>query len=223
MPVEEDAFVETLASLGIAGALVAGVTGSVHCALMCGPLACLPLAKQRDARAALAWQLGRLTAYALVGFTLGALGRSALLLVRTDVTPVLPWVMAAGLVLTAFDVGRKLPAIPGVARVSRLLARAGQRTSPLARAALLGAATPFLPCGLLYGMFLAALASGTPARGALVLGAFALGSAPALGAVQLGAGRFQVPPWVRRAVLLAAAGLLIFRALTLHTEVAQCG
>ena len=47
----------------------------------------------------------------------------------------------------------------------RLLARAGQRTSALTRAALLGAATPFLPCGLLYGMFLAALASGSALTG----------------------------------------------------------
>lgn len=214
---------ETLSSLGIAGAFVAGVTGSVHCALMCGPLACVPVSRQREVQPALAWQLGRLTAYALVGFVLGALGRTALLLVRADVTPVLPWLMAAGLVLTAFDVGRKLPAIPGVARLSRLLTRAGLRTPPLARAALLGAATPFLPCGLLYGMFLSALAAGTPTRGALVLGAFALGSAPALAAVQLGAGRFTVPPLLRRAVLLGAAGLLIFRALSVHNEVTQCG
>lgn len=214
---------ETLATLGIAGAFVAGVTGSVHCALMCGPLACVPVARNRSVNAALSWHLGRLAAYSLVGLALGALGRSALLLVRTDVTPVLPWLMAAGLVLTAFDVGRKLPAFPGVARVSRLLTRVGMTTPPLAQAALLGAATPFLPCGLLYGMFLAALASGSPLRGALVLGAFAFGSAPALAATQLGAGRFQIPPLVRRAVLLSAAALLVFRALTTHAEVAQCG
>ena len=216
MPIEERAGVETLTSLGIAGAFLAGLTGSVHCALMCGPLACIPQSRGAGLKGATLWHFGRLTSYALVGLVLGSVGRSALVLVRTDITPILPWVMATGLVLTAFDFGRKLPALPGVARIARFLTR---RASPF----LLGAATPFLPCGLLYGMFIAAAASANPLSGAALLATFALASAPALIAVQFGAGRIAVPPLVRRGVLLGAAAILIFRALSTQAEVTHCG
>jgi sulfite exporter TauE/SafE len=72
-------------------------------------------------------------------------------------------------------------------------------------------------------MFLAALSTGSPLSGAALLGAFALGGAPALAAVQLGAGRIHISPMLRRGVLLGAAALLIFRALSMHPEVNQCG
>ena len=45
---------------------------------------------------------------------------------------------------------------------------------------LMGFLTPLLPCGLLYGMAAHAAASSSPVTGALEMGAFAFGSAPAL-------------------------------------------
>ena len=44
----------------------------------------------------------------------------------------------------------------------------------------LGVALGFLPCGLLYGALAAAAGAGGPARGALAMAAFTLGTAPAL-------------------------------------------
>jgi sulfite exporter TauE/SafE len=214
---------------GAVSALVAGATGSLHCALMCGPLAGAGLPRSGPARrlAAVGWHGGRVTAYALVGFALGALGRSASQGLTLSVQPFLPWVMAAGLVITALDLARHARPLPGVAQVSRLLARAGPRASPATRSFLLGAATPFLPCGLLYGLFLAAVATGSPLGGAAVLGAFALGALPALAMVQLGAERLEASPRLaqvmRRAVPLAAAAVLIIRALLTKDDPAQCG
>ncbi len=216
-----------LTSMGIASAFLAGVTGSVHCALMCGPLACVALPKTNRRSAGLAWHVGRVGAYALVGLLLGALGRTTLLALRVDVSPVLPWLMAAGLVMTALDVSKRLPAIPGVTHVARAFTRWSLAVNPTGRAALLGAATPFLPCGLLYGMFLAALSTGTVLGGASLLAAFALGGIPALSAVQLGAGTLSKRPKLalvlKRVVPLAAAAVLIVRALTTHNDVVQCG
>ena len=97
----------------------------------------------------------------------------------------------------------------------------------MTRSFLLGAATPFLPCGLLYGLFLAAIATGTPWGGAAVLGAFSLGALPALGAVQFGTGQFARSPrlalFARRVVPLSAAVVLVARALMTRADVAKCG
>ena len=218
-----------LASAGALSALVAGATGSLHCALMCGPLACagLPSTGPERRRAAISWHLGRVVAYCFVGLLLGALGRGVSRGLMISVQPVLPWVMAAGLVITALDLARHVRPLPGVLSISRALARGGARLQPVTRAFLLGAATPFLPCGLLYGLFLAAIATGTPWGGAAVLGAFSLGALPALAAVQLGVNRLDRAPRLalvaRRVVPLVAAVVLVARALMTRGDVAKCG
>jgi sulfite exporter TauE/SafE len=198
---------------------VTGLAGSPHCALMCGPLACAGLAGEPRARrrAALAWHIGRLAAYALAGALLGALGRGALAALQAPPARALPWVMAAGLVLSALEVGRRLPALPGAARLSFALARIGARLSPVARAALRGAATPFLPCGLLYGAFVVAIGAGSALGGLTVMAAFAAGAVPALTFVQANARWLTSRPGAeraaRRVLPLVAAAVIIWRAL----------
>lgn len=205
---------------GVIAALVAGATGSLHCALMCGPLACAGVSREPAARrrSMWAWQLGRIAAYAGVGLALGWAGRQVARGLVVSVQPYLPWLMAAGLVATAFELGRHLAPLPGVASIARLLIRAGARLTPVVRSAVMGAATPFLPCGLLYGIFLAAIAAGTGIGGAFVMGAFALGGAPALFGAQVGARWTMRWPRaaavLRRAVPLLAAGVLVWRAVT---------
>jgi sulfite exporter TauE/SafE len=218
-----------LAWAGAASALVAGATGSLHCALMCGPLACAGLPRSGPDRrvAAVGWHVGRVVAYTLVGFALGALGRGVSQGLVLSVQPVLPWVMAAGLVITAFDLAKHARPIPGVVHVSRALARLGAKTSPGVRSFLLGAATPFLPCGLLYGLFLAAIATGSPWGGAAVLGSFAFGAVPAIALVQVGATKIDRFPRatlvMRRVVPLVAAAVLVVRALTTKEAPEHCG
>jgi sulfite exporter TauE/SafE len=85
------------------------------------------------------------------------------------------------------------------------------------RAAFRGAATPFLPCGLLYGAFLMAAAAGGLLGGALVMLAFGAGAVPALTVAQTGLARLAAHPrayaLTRRAVPLGAAVVLVWRAL----------
>jgi sulfite exporter TauE/SafE len=206
---------------------------------MCGPLACVdlspaPLAsaqrsppsprsidRERDPRArrraAVAWQAGRIATYTATGTLLGALGHAGLALARAPLARALPWVMVVGLVLSAAEVGRHLPALPGLSRVARAFSAWGARTSIVARAALRGAATPFLPCGLLYGAFVVAVGTGSALAGAAVMLAFALGALPALALVQIGAPRLAARggagALVRRAIPLAAAALVAWRAI----------
>jgi sulfite exporter TauE/SafE len=87
------------------------------------------------------------------------------------------------------------------------------------RAGMFGAATALLPCGLLYGIAATAAASGKVVDGAMLLGAFALGTVPALVFLQIQAGALlrRLSPrrllWAQRGVALVAAGALIWRGL----------
>lgn len=214
-----------LSLIGAGSAFVAGTTGSLHCALMCGPLASAGASGTDGAqklRSLFGWQAGRVTAYAAVGFGLGLTGQTVSAAVSMQVQPYLPFLMALGLVVSALDLARHVRPLPGVAHVARALARWGAALPPGGRAFLLGAATPFLPCGLLYGVFIAAAAAGSGLGGAALLGAFALGGAPALAGVQWGArvgGRFEV---LRRAVPLAAAIILIWRGVLALQQGPDC-
>lgn len=205
----------------LAGSAVAGLSGSPHCALMCGPLACAGLPAEKGARlkSATAWHAARVGAYASVGAALGGIGGGITALLSKPVQQAVPWLMAAGLVATAFDVGRWLKPLPGVGAIAKALTARAQRVSPTLRAGLLGAATPFLPCGLLYGVFLAVAASGSALAGAGLMAAFAVGGTGALAATQLpGMAVHRLPPWVRRGVLVAAAALLIWRAAGVEAD-----
>lgn len=209
---------DVLSIAGAGGALVAGFSGSFHCALMCGPLACAA-GTGGGRRAVFAYQGLRFASYATVGASLGLVGQGAIALMATSVQPYLPWVMAAALVATALDVGKRLRPLPGIRQIASGLVALGAKFSPPVRAGAIGAATPFLPCGLLYGVMLAALATGSVAGGAAVMGAFALGSLPALLAAQVQlrwvANRPRALFVIRRVVPAVAAVVLVWRALAI--------
>jgi hypothetical protein len=215
---------------GALGSLVVGVTGSVHCLLMCGPLACasLPGVPGPERRkAVLAYQGARLGAYALVGGALGALGGGVMRALAVSAQPYLPWVMAVALVASALELGKRMRPLPGLVHVAGAISRVGAKFSFVGRAGAMGAVTPLLPCGLLYGVFAAALASGSFLGGVLVLGAFALGGLPALLGAQLQAGLWRNQPKVasfvlQRAVPLVAAAVLIYRAVNTASGRPSC-
>jgi sulfite exporter TauE/SafE len=215
-------------SVGVVAGFVAGLFSSAHCGAMCGPLACAaspsPLVKldARPRRAPRRWReptayhLARVIAYAAVGGSLGVAGegvRHAL----SDIAPVLPWVMAAVLVLSALGLHHRLAAPAALKRLLGVWMRRSAEFSPLVRAAAIGAATPLLPCAALYGLLLTAAATGSAFIGAGLMGAFALGATPALVLVQAHAPALRRHPrlalWVQRAVPLVAAAVLVWRAV----------
>lgn len=227
----QGSFGNPAAAVGLVAAVVVGVVSSLHCFLMCGPLACAAMGGPRDRRgrrkAIAAYQLGRVGSYTVVGLLLGAVGGGVSHLLSFSIQPVLPWVMAATLVAAAFDVGKRLPALPGLRRVSGWVARKSAGFSPTARSGAIGALTPLIPCGLLYGIFAAAVAAGTPLGGAAVMFGFAFGSGPALLLAQV-----QTQLWAKlpkglavglqKGVPLFAAALLIYRAVMVSPETPAC-
>jgi hypothetical protein len=186
-------------------------------------LACAGEARDVSARrrSAMAWQIGRLAAYAGVGALLGTFGHAVLTTLSGRTMRALPWAMAAGLAISALEVGRSVPGVPGIARISRGMVRTGAKFSPAIRALFRGAATPFLPCGLLYGAFVMAAAAGSLLGGVTIMTAFGAGAVPALAAVQAlvpaSLGRVRRSPRVaalsRRAIPLLAAAVIVWRAL----------
>lgn len=165
-------------------ALVAGLATSLHCAGMCGPIACGlgTLAKTEGERltAASLYHGMRLVSYAVIGAVCGALGRQPLAWFFDSPAVLLPWVLVAVLLMMAFGWDKKVPR-PAV--FNRLTARARLKAggfSAYGGASAMGLLTPLLPCGPLYLVFGAALLSGSAAKGAEFTLAFGLGTVPLL-------------------------------------------
>jgi uncharacterized protein len=205
-----------------AAAVVVGFSASFHCFVMCGPLACASCAAAEGPRwmRICAYQGARVLSYALVGGLLGALGAGVGLLLTVQLAQIAPWLLVVTLLASALDLGQRLPPIRGLTQFVRRAGSVAQRFPPVARAFTLGAITPLLPCGLLYGVFAASVATGTFAGGALALGAFGLGAIPALLVAQvpsrLTAGTGRVSLFARRALPVIAATFIAYRALFVH-------
>lgn len=167
-----------------AGAFVAGLATSLHCAAMCGPISCSLLSLQRPNQdpqtAAALYHTGRLLSYAALGALAGALGQWPLATLAHSPAMVLPWLLAAALLAIAANFHPHLPRPAFLKKWSFRTRLALPRLPLLPSALALGLATPLLPCGPLYLMLAIALASGSAPRGVEFMLAFALGTLPLL-------------------------------------------
>jgi sulfite exporter TauE/SafE len=167
-----------------AAAFIAGLVTSLHCLGMCGPIACW-LTPARGATDALtitvAYQLARLTAYALLGALAGLLGAQILALLNTAILAHLPWLMVAFFLAVALRLDRRLlPRIPVLNRLLLRIQTTLSRRSRLTAAAIAGIATPLLPCGPLYFLIALAAMTGSAPRGTEFMLAFGCGTLPLL-------------------------------------------
>lgn len=167
-----------------AAAFVAGLVTSLHCAGMCGPLACglMPLRGERvdGTTIATAYHVSRLAGYALLGAVAGGLGRTPLTWVSQSSLRWLPWLLVVFFLVLALRLDRHLPKFGSLGRVVWRV-QAWMRGRPRVQAAAaIGLATPLLPCGPLYFLVALALVSGSPRRGLEFMLAFGLGTVPLL-------------------------------------------
>jgi uncharacterized protein len=225
-----------------ASAFLVGLLGGLHCAAMCGGIvAALNLPSRRvvlagggvgTIAAAVAGQLplhvaystGRIASYTAAGAIAGGVGG-----VATLAETVMPIQIALGLVANALVVllGVYLAgAGSGVARLEGIGSALWRRVAPIGRRFLpadtplravgAGAVWGWLPCGLVYSVLALALASGDATRGAMVMLAFGLGTAPNLILAGLTLDRFRsllAMPGVRRSAGVAVAALGIWGAI----------
>jgi sulfite exporter TauE/SafE len=179
-----------------ATAFVAGLVTSLHCAGMCGPLACtlMPLRGDRadPATVSTAYHVSRLGGYALLGAVAGGLGASPLAWLTGSALRWTPWLFVLFFVALAFRWDRYLPKPLLLSRWSLHLHGWVRRQSRIRAAAAVGLATPLLPCGPLYFVLAVALMAGSAVRGVAFMLAFGIGTVPLLWLAQ---SRFS---WVRQ-------------------------
>lgn len=181
-------------TLSLGAALVAGFAASGHCLGMCGGIVGA-LAMRRPQAGfgtrlgyALAYNLSRITSYAVAGALAGLLGRT--LLAAVDVKPLsIAFRVVAGAIMIAAAVqvvsGRRLLGpleAAGSGLWRRLAPWAGRqgRSGGLGGAIGLGLAWGWLPCGMTYSMLLLAATTASVATGAAVMLAFGLGTLPSM-------------------------------------------
>lgn len=130
------------------------------------------------------FNLGRIISFIILGGVIGAIGSAfalkgtALGLLTIAVGAVM---LILGLQLTQLfpriTKGLTLPS--GIAKKLGITARKDREYSHK-NAFLMGAVTFFLPCGFTQAMQLLAVSTGNPIEGAMIMGAFAVGTAPGL-------------------------------------------
>lgn len=193
-------------------ALAAGLATSFHCAGMCGPLVCAVRAKP------FAYHLSRVVSYALAGLALGSAGFAASAALKGSIAHLVPWGMAAVLLVLGLGLEKRIPQPPAFAGLTRVLR--------LDRS--LGILTPLLPCGPLWLMYGVAAISGSPFSGAALMAAFALGTIPVFAVIHAGAfrgGRFLPSSafrWFQQGIALCGAAILVWRALMPATVTSCC-
>lgn len=180
--------------LSLAAALLAGIAASGHCLGMCGGIAGALAMRRPDATfasklgLALAYNLSRITSYAVAGAIAGLLGRT--LLKAVDVAPLsIAFRVVAGLIMLAAAARllfgwRLLDPIESAGagvwrRVAPWAGRQG-RSGGLGGAVGLGLAWGWLPCGMTYSMLLLAATTASVPNGAAVMLAFGLGTLPSM-------------------------------------------
>ena len=166
-----------------------GLLGAGHCAGMCGGIvAALGFAANSDQSRGtiiLTYNLGRITAYGLMGAFIGLLGQFG-----DQFFAMGPWLRAiAGLLLILMGFY-----LAGWWKVLTLLERAGQllwaklqpignhlfKVQSMGRGFLYGMLWGWLPCGLVYSALAYAGASASPISGAIAMMSFGLGTLPAM-------------------------------------------
>lgn len=179
-------------------AFIAGLVTSLHCAGMCGPLACGLMPGRQDKADAqtvsTVYHLSRLTAYAALGALAGGLGRAPLSWISESALRYLPWVLVLFFIALALRWDRHLPKFAVLGQVIWKVQSWMRGRSRIEAAAALGFATPLLPCGPLYFLVSLALLSGSALRGIEFMLAFGLGTVPLLWLAQA---QFH---WVRQAL-----------------------
>jgi len=217
---------------------LASLLGSGHCIGMCGAFATFASGatdprprstvatltvqgrEPRGTRLATngAYALGRLTTYLLAGAVAGLFG-AALNLGGTALGLQRAALVLAGASMVLFggasflrQIGVRIPRLPLPGTLQRVTGRghrAAAELQPVPRALLIGLLSTLLPCGWLYAFVLIAAGSGSAWTGALIMGAFWLGTVPALAAVGFGAQALIAPLRRRAPAALAALPLMV--------------
>src|SRR5450830_1772633 len=200
--------------LSLIGAFLVGLLGGGHCAGMCGGIVgavTMTLPKSRPKIGfLLAYSVGRISSYALVGVLAGAIGASSFFLEHVLPIERILYGLAS---LMLIVLGLYLAGIwQGVTKLEKVGSIIWKKLQPLSKrflpvttvsqAFLLGTIWGWLPCGLV-----AALATGSPAQGGMLMLAFGLGTLPVL--LAMGMAAVGLKTWLQNIWVRRISGLLV--------------
>lgn len=200
--------------------LLLGVVSSTHCLAMCG--AFVICTGRRSRAASWTYQAGRGGAYVVLGAFLSFFGIG----LRTVFDPTLGRyvLMVAGALMIGLGLVQgglvRLPSV-GEGRLRQRLARLlgdGSSLAPLG----LGLFTGLLPCPMLYAALLRATVASSVLDGALGMGAFWLGTLPAMAGlsfIDVALGRHGRRWWPRVALLVT----VVLGGITFYSGLAATG
>ena len=158
------------------GALfLVGLSTSPHCLGMCGGILLSACAGRKGRKtqlgAALGYNGGRMISYTALGAVFGALG--TVLTYTLSMKSMLFTMLGLVVALLGLNMWGLLPALPSLPEEQNAACHLPdklRRQTPL----LVGLLTGLMPCGALYAAWLCAMSSGSAARGAQLMLAFAL-------------------------------------------------
>ncbi|GAA4441163.1 sulfite exporter TauE/SafE family protein [Ravibacter arvi] len=201
-------------------AFILGLTSSLHCVGMCGPIALALPVHRRSAVGKvfgiISYNLGRIAMYALFGFLIGGIGGVAFAgSWQRGISITIGILMAAG-ALGSFSWWERWSAPRFLQKqtgwvLKSLRERMGRPGLPSLFA--MGILNGLIPCGMVYLALVSALTMPGPGAGAMYMFLFGLGTLPAMLATGL-AGQWVSLKWraaFKRATpyLVAVAGIIL--------------
>lgn len=201
----------------LAAAFATGLLGSAHCLGMCAGISGLYAAGATVAALrvqlplAIAYNVGRLLTYALLGVVVALIGKTAVGAIPSLAGPIR---LVSGLLIVvvglqvAFNLRLLAPVEKAGALIWNRLAPRATGLIPatsIPKAAGLGLLWGWLPCGLVYSVLLIAATTAAATSGGLVMVAFGLGTLPAM--ILTGLSAAKVAAFASRNRM--ASGLLI--------------
>ena len=172
-------------------AFLMGFFGSVHCAVMCGPIVLgLPLNKKSgwyNVLQVLLYQIGRISIYTLLGLALGLIGNTFAVFAKQETLSLTIGILLvlfallqlSGRYVRGFQTTQNKMVIP----ISKLMGKVFKL--PL-WGFFAGMLNGLIPCGMVYLALATALNSGTSQSGAAFMLLFGLGTTPLMLFVSLG-------------------------------------
>lgn len=163
-------------------AFILGITSSLHCLGMCGPLHALVQANaQRPTIGSLLYNSGRITTYTLFGIIFGSLGYSINLIGSQKQ---LLLFIGSTMLISSFLSNKQTSTIFNSRLIQRQISKLKNRLhstlslSNTFRSYLFGVLNGFIPCGMVYFALLAALAMPSFKYTILYMIFFGLGTVP---------------------------------------------
>ncbi len=200
-----------------------GLLGSMHCIGMCGGFVAMYSLKKPTAQPTLPYHilynLGRITTYSLLGGILGYIGSFVAYIGEHRGIPGAVLLIAGSfMVLMGLNIAgilgkRGIFEETGITRTSafRNLLHTILALESVWGTFLLGLLLGFLPCGLLYPIFMNAAASGGFFSGMLIMGTFGFSTVPAM--MSFGFLITRLQPHMKLALYRSAAVLIVLLGL----------